>query len=225
MITKKNTKEDSFAVIFDLDGLLIRDLAIHYESYKKFFYEQYGVEITKDDFRSILGRKNEELWTHFAQKYGVAIMPGAEAERLVLLGDAILGVTLYDGARELLNELMDAEVPIALATGSSRRFVESILAQLGILACFHAIVTADDVVHGKPDPEPFQKAAEAIGANPQHCVALEDAPLGIMSAKAAGMKAVAIPNEFTARGDFSQADMVVPGLRAVHLALLRDLVN
>jgi sugar-phosphatase len=79
---------------------------------------------------------------------------------------------------------------------------------------FEAVVTRDDVSRPKPDPEPFLRGAELLGAEPGSCAVLEDAPLGIVAAKAAGMVAVAVPNEQTRALEFSGADSVQPDLVA-----------
>jgi HAD superfamily hydrolase (TIGR01509 family) len=98
------------------------------------------------------------------------------------------------GARELLHAVHAAGVPAALVTSTNRPLTEIALDTLG-RELFAASVCGDEVVHPKPHPEPYLTAAALVGANPEHCVAIEDSPLGIASAEAAGCVVLAVPSE------------------------------
>jgi sugar-phosphatase len=80
------------------------------------------------------------------------------------------------------------------------------------------LVTADDVSHGKPDPEPYRRGAELLKANPADCVVFEDAPAGIRSAHGAGMKVISMPSTYPA-ADLHEADVIVPGLASIQVTL------
>jgi sugar-phosphatase len=80
------------------------------------------------------------------------------------------------------------------------------------------LVTADDVKRGKPDPEPYLKGAQLLRVNPAECVAVEDAPAGIRSAHAAGMKVISLPSTYS-EGDLYEADAIVAGLRKIKVSL------
>lgn len=97
------------------------------------------------------------------------------------------------GAKELLKELRRKGVKTALVTMSLRTMAQQVVDAMGFKA-FDVIVAGDDVVHGKPHAEPYLKAASLLGVNPADCVAFEDSISGILSAEAAGTKAVGIPN-------------------------------
>jgi beta-phosphoglucomutase-like phosphatase (HAD superfamily) len=98
--------------------------------------------------------------------------------------------------------------------------MDAVLRQLGV--GFTATVCADDVTRGKPDPEPYLRAASLLGADPRACVALEDSPNGVASAEAAGCRLIAVPSLVPIRDQDGR--MIVASLRQVNLALLRDLV-
>jgi HAD superfamily hydrolase (TIGR01509 family) len=98
------------------------------------------------------------------------------------------------GARELLHAVHAAGVPAALVTSTNRPLTEIALDTLG-RELFAASVCGDEVVHPKPHPEPYLTAAALVGANPEHCIAIEDSPLGIASAEAAGCVVLAVPSE------------------------------
>jgi HAD superfamily hydrolase (TIGR01509 family) len=106
---------------------------------------------------------------------------------------------------------------VGLATGSIRREVERILQSLRIRDRFAAIVTREDCEKGKPDPEPFLRAARGLGLHPRQCVAIEDTPGGVQAAKAAGMACVAVTHSCP-RESLAEADLVVDDLSTVHLA-------
>ena len=89
------------------------------------------------------------------------------------------------------------------------------LEEVGLTNRFATLVTGDEVVNGKPAPDIFLAAARALSVDPSQCLVLEDAPNGVLAAKAAGMRAVAIPNVHTRALDFSAADWVLPSLSAV----------
>jgi HAD superfamily hydrolase (TIGR01509 family) len=103
------------------------------------------------------------------------------------------GVPWRPGARELLEALGRAGVPCALVTMSYRQLVDAVLAQLPART-FGAVVTGDQVSHGKPDPEAYQLAAQLLGVPAQRCIAIEDSPTGVASASAAGAQVIAVPH-------------------------------
>ena len=97
------------------------------------------------------------------------------------------------GAKELLLELKRKKIKTALVTMSMHRMAEEVVNKIPFHA-FDVIIGGDDVTRGKPFPEPYLKAAEALGVLPEDCVALEDSSTGLRSAESAGTKAVGIPN-------------------------------
>jgi HAD superfamily hydrolase (TIGR01509 family) len=129
-------------------------------------------------------------------------------------------LTMLPGAGELLAEVRAAGVPHALVTSSERPIMDAVLRQLGV--GFIATVCADDVTRGKPDPEPYLRAASLLGADPRACVALEDSPNGVASAEAAGCRIIAVPSLVPIRARDGRT--VAASLSEVNLALLRDLV-
>jgi beta-phosphoglucomutase-like phosphatase (HAD superfamily) len=102
--------------------------------------------------------------------------------------------------------------------------VEPALAQLGMSGRFDVTVTFEMVENAKPHPEPFIRAAALLGIEPAACVALEDAEKGVVSAAAAGMAVIAVPNEHTRDNDFSRASLILPSLCDVTFETLERLV-
>ena len=103
-------------------------------------------------------------------------------------------------------------MPLALASSSNRDWVDAALDALGLRRFFAETVAGDEVTRGKPDPEIYLRAAQRLNAEPNHCVAVEDAPAGIASARAAGMAVVAVRTPMTADLPLSDATWVIDSL-------------
>jgi beta-phosphoglucomutase len=117
-----------------------------------------------------------------------------------------------------VEELMERGVPMAVASGALRREVETFIASLGLSAAFRVIVSADEVKKSKPDPETYLLAIERLRQvqgprclDPMNCVAIEDTPAGIRSAKLAGLPVIAVTNSFSV-SELTEADKVIDSL-------------
>jgi HAD superfamily hydrolase (TIGR01509 family) len=120
------------------------------------------------------------------------------------------------GLFRLLDELEARGIPRAVATSGHRHYAQLALRTLGVADRFQALATGDEVARGKPAPDIFLLAAERLGVQPTGCLVLEDSHLGVAAAKAAGMRAVAVPNPRIPAAQFSEADYVFDSLVAVH---------
>ena len=182
------------AVIFDWDGVVVDSSAAHQESWEILARER-KLSLPDDHFTQSFGRKNNFIISemfHWA----------TEPEKVQELGDRkealyreILRETGLDplpGALNPFHDLKQAGIPMAVGTSTPLENVEAVIHMIGASDVFDAIVSSEDVVHGKPDPEVFLKAAGKLGVDPADCVVFEDAVYGIQAALAAGMKAVAL---------------------------------
>jgi len=201
-------------VIFDFDGVLINSEPLHLRAFQEIL-PAYGRTLTE-----------QEYYAHY-----IVYSDREVLERLLPAGEALEAALVAKERR--YRELVEAGVPVfldglallhrtdgwsvGLATGSLRPEVERILRSLGIRERFGAIVTREDCRRGKPDPEPFLLAADALGLAPHRCVAIEDTPGGVQAAKAAGMACVAVTHSCP-RDSLVGADLVVDDLAAVPLA-------
>jgi sugar-phosphatase len=193
------------ALLFDSDGTLIDSMASVVRCWKR-WAEEYGV--TEDHFRQVElhGRPAVEIVADLLPSHVVhdALRRIEEIE----IAD-VSGVVVLPGAAELLALL--PEGCWAVVTSATRALAEKRLASVGIYPPL--IIAADDVSRGKPDPEPFLLGAQKLGVDPEECLVLEDAPVGLAAAKAAGMRSVAVTTTHT-RGELA-ADFVVDGLHRV----------
>ena len=201
------------AVLFDMDGLLIDSEPLWLEA-ETAVMARLGAGWTADDQLALLGGSLVRTVKYLLGKATkpqppevVADWLRAGMEERVRRG----GVPLRPGARELLAAVAAAGLPHALVTSSERGFMDAVLASTGLR--FDVTVCADDVSTTKPDPESYLLAAKLLGADPAHCVALEDSPNGIASAEAAGCRVFAVPSLVP----------IPPGPGRTVVASLRDL--
>lgn len=175
-----------FAFIFDFDGVLVDTMSLHFEAYRGAL-EHVGVPLDRAQFYHLAGMTGREHIRYFAEKAGVAVDVDEVYEYKNKLQSGLLGkAQSIETNVELLRILRASGVKVAIASGSSRRSVQPAMEILGIEA--DAVITADDVIRGKPHPDLFLLSAEKLEISPRFCVVVEDSPVGVEAARAAGMK-------------------------------------
>jgi HAD superfamily hydrolase (TIGR01509 family) len=126
-------------------------------------------------------------------------------------------IPLITGTRETIAKLSKT-YKLGLVSSSSLEFVHTILKSTDLEKYFSTIVTAEDVKREKPAPDGFLLAAKRLQVDPKECVAIEDAEKGVIAAKNAGMKVIAIPNSKTNDNDFSRADLIIENIKSLMLS-------
>ena len=216
------------SVIFDFDGIVLDSETPEYESHRR-IYERYGVTLTVDEWCGVIGTWSEghdEQWfRRLCERAAEAPPRDAYFEERRRLFEEIVPADPMRGVRELLAALRDAHVPLAIASSAPARWVVGAVERLGIAPFFTAIVTGDQVTHRKPAPDVYLTAARRLDADPHRSVAIEDSSAGIAAARAAGMKAVAIPHWLTERHDLSGADLTVEHAGLLTLDRLEALIG
>lgn len=209
------------AVVFDLDGLLVDSEPLQAWAWHE-YVRRFGTEMTPAVLHRMLGLRAVDAVQIAVELLGLPVDPAtALAERDALFLAAVPGaIHPRPGAVELLAVLRERRVPVALATSGHRRYVDLALASAGLTGAFDAEVTAELVTRGKPHPDVYLRAAELLGQTPGCCLALEDAPNGVLAAKAAGMWCFAVPGDDVAH-DLSAADAVLGSLADVPAELAR----
>ena len=156
---------------------------------------RHGAEWTEEDGKSLVGMALKDSTRLMGERFGVELDTDSVINELTDSVTAQLRreIPWRPGAQELLRELRRRGVKTALVTMSLRRMALQVVEAIPFDA-FDLVVAGDDVVHGKPHAEPYLKAASLLGVDPKDCVAFEDSISGILSAEAAGTKAVGIPN-------------------------------
>jgi HAD superfamily hydrolase (TIGR01509 family) len=180
------------AVVFDLDGTLIDSEALVREAYFS-TCGQFGVAMNDTLFLSLVGLNRDDNDVQLRAHWG-ADFPLEDfhaANRAYLLERV---APLKQGARELMDALDAMERPYALATSSGAPWVERHFTAYRLADRFKAVITRADCENGKPHPEPYLKAAAALGAAPADVLALEDSHAGVRSAHGAGCMTIMIPD-------------------------------
>ena len=182
------------AVLWDLDGTLVNSEGYHWQSWRDALAPE-GLSITYDQFLASFGMKNDpimRLWlgSGYTPERSVRIADAKEADYRRLA--QLYGLTPLPGASEWVAGLKAAGWRQAIATSAPRANAEVMLAALNMTSMFDALVVAEDVSHGKPDPEVFLTAAARLGVPASRCIVVEDAAAGIEGARRAGMKSVGV---------------------------------
>ena len=214
------------AVIFDFDGIVLDSETPEYESHRR-IYEQCGITLTVDEWCGVIGTWSEghdEQWfTRLCeQSSGAPARDAYVAERRRIF-DEMVPVGPMRGAQELLTALREAGIPTAIASSAPARWVVGAVERLGVRPLFDAVVTGDEVLHRKPAPDVYLEAARRLHVDPMRAIAIEDSGPGIAAARAAGMKAVAIPHWLTEGHDLRGADLTVAHAGELTLARLAAL--
>ena len=186
------------AVLFDLDGVLIDTTALHYRVWDEFARGR-GFVPSKEKLLATNGRRADEtirLWlgSGLSDEQVAAITAERESYFHRLL--ATEHAPAVPGAVEFVRALRKARVPIAVVTSAIPENARLALSRIELRGVFRAIVTAADVKNGKPDPEPYLKAADRLGVAAADCLVIEDSVSGIRAAKAAGAKCLALATTF-----------------------------
>ena len=208
------------AVILDLDGLMADSEPLAEWAWRQTLV-RYGRELDDQTFREVQGMRLSDSSRLFCERFSLPISPEeALTERDTLfLGAVPTRLRACPGLYPLLDALAARELPLGLATSGHRRYVSLALETLGLNGRFRAIATGDEVERGKPAPDIYLLAAERLGVVPGCCLALEDAPLGVRAAVAAGMRCVAVPSQWTATLEFPGAYRVFSSLGEAREAL------
>jgi HAD superfamily hydrolase (TIGR01509 family) len=181
-------------VVFDFDGTLVHSMPAHFAAWcDALAYYGAGNVFQEDVFYAMGGRPTKDIVVELNSEYGLKLDPEAVAlkKREAFLA-RLSEIELIDEVIAFARACR-GKVPMAIATGGTRMVVEMTLQAVGISDLFDEVATADDVTAGKPAPDVFLKAAELMGVDPKRCLALEDAPAGVMAAQLAGMKVITIP--------------------------------
>jgi HAD superfamily hydrolase (TIGR01509 family) len=217
------------AVVFDFDGLIIDSEWVIFESAQAAF-AAHGHTLPIEVWATIVGTKDGERreWERLREAAGAGGFAFADFDAAYEAQDRSNRDSLpaLPGVLALASALVEAQVPLAIASSSSRSWLERHLSRLGLGTHFAALVGSDLVGGvGKPAPDVYLRACAELGAAPGRSVALEDSHHGVAAAKAAGMAVVAVPGRVTASHDLSAADLQVASLEHLTVADLAALVD
>ena len=182
------------AVLWDMDGTIV-DSEHYWLSSEQELAASVGAIWTEQDGMNLIGMSLYDSSRLIKQKLGLEISADEVINTLTASVISKLEHSLpwRPGARELLTELREAGIPMALVTMSMRSNADAVVARMGD-EFFDLVIAGDEVEHGKPHPEPYLKAARLLGVDIKDCIAFEDSISGLKSAEASGAIAIGIPN-------------------------------
>ena len=209
------------AVIFDFDGLILDTEEPVYRSWLE-VYEAHGEELPFERWVQIVGSTTTGFHPqhHLEERLGRSLPKEVLDRRIGRRTAMVLAQKLLPGVVEHLEAAKSIGLKLGVASSSTRDWVTGHLARLGILGRFDCVRCRDDVANAKPDPDLYIAVLECLGVLASEAIAVEDSPNGVMAAKRAGLRCVAIPNSITARLDLGQADVILGSLADVTLAEL-----
>ena len=179
-------------LIFDSDGTLVDTMPLHYQTWQEITKKE-GTHFPEQLFYDLAGVPSDKIAEILNEKFGYHMDPqktAVEKEQLFL--EKYLPRAIPIEPVVALAKKYKGKMPMAVATGGIPAVVNSALKTIGMEGYFDAIVTSEDVEHGKPAPDTFLEAARRLNVEPQYCMVFEDSDMGLEAAKRAGMAAVDI---------------------------------
>jgi HAD superfamily hydrolase (TIGR01509 family) len=214
------------AIIFDMDGLLV-DSEPLWRIAEVEMLSAVGVPITEEDAVQTTGLRTDEVVELWYARYPWSDPPQKEIEaRIITRLIALIRERgeLMPGVIETLQAVSSAGYPLAIASSSTSEIIAAVLDTLGIASYFQVAQSAEHEPYGKPHPGVYIEAARRLDVDPWRCLAFEDSPNGVIAAKAARMRCIAVPDPALADDHRLQAaDLILPSLAEFHLDLLERL--
>lgn len=212
------------AVLFDFDGILVDTEWAIYEAWLDTFRKQ-GHDLPLSLYTRCIG-SDFDTWSpksYLEELTGESFdWEKMDGDRQIVIRAALVEQGPIEGVVDLLEEIQSREMTLAVVSSSSHCWVDGWLERLGLAVFFKEVICRGDAPKIKPAPDLYLAAAEKLGVAPNKCLVIEDSLNGLISAKAAGMRAWVVPNRVTSALDFSDADEVLPNFKSLGRELFRD---
>ncbi len=215
------------AVLFDLDGVITDTAQFHYEAFRETF-KKLGLDIKPLDVYTREGMPSMKIGQSLVEEYGVKVSDEVlkrtvEEKRELFRKMAAGRAKAFKGVPETLAMLRENGIKLGLVTGSNRKTVMKVMEETGLDNAFDAVVTSEDTERGKPFPDPYVMGMKKLGVDKEHCVVVENAPLGIKAAKAAGVEYVIAVTTTLPEQYLAEADDIMPSFADLGDCLSRRL--
>lgn len=198
------------AIIFDMDGVIIDSEPIHCQIEQEIFRE-LGLEISREDHSRYAGRS--DLWEIIKEKYSldceIEEIRQRKQHRYLSYLNNLHNVSPIEGVAELIKTFHSKGYTLVLASSSTMDNINLVLENFGLLEYFSRRISGAELKTSKPHPEIFLEAAKMAGADPQHCLVIEDSENGVHAAKAAGMRCIGYKNLNSGHQNLSAADVII----------------
>ncbi len=197
------------AILFDMNGVIISDESIHESAFKK-TVESFEINLTHEDYLNLCAGKTDRLgYQNIAEHFGKTL----PIEQL-LIEKAKLYLEIFptqkkacEGVIDLIKELANHYI-LAVSSGATKKEIELVLKEFELAKYFKTIISADDVRHSKPHPEPYLITCKQLQLKPEECIVIEDSQSGVTSAKAAGCYCIGITTTHS-KEDLHNSDLVI----------------
>ena len=200
------------AVIFDMDGVIVDSVGYNWRQ-NNTILSNYGIKITDEKLFKYIGRNLQDQIEAINRDYKVRINYKSFSESLSDLKKQQKRLPEpMSGAVKLIEYINKIGIDMAIGTSNSRQNVDALLKKMGLESIFKVIVSKEDVINHKPDPEVYVKCAMLLGCDRTNCIVIEDSPSGISAAKSAGIACIAVKNKYCRLSDLSGANIVVDSL-------------
>jgi len=187
------------AVIFDMDGVLLDSEPLHHTVLNGVLDETDGYAVPDAEYEDFIGTTTERMFASLIQRHGFRLTAPEYIERYdaAILNALRQPLDPLPGVVALLDRLATMGVPLGVASSSKRAWVDATVRSLGLSDYFAVMISGDDVTHGKPDPAIYALSAARLDVPAARCLAIEDAPHGVASARAAGMTVLGVRTPYT----------------------------
>jgi len=209
------------AVIFDKDGVILDSEKTNLSSAVKAF-SILGIEVEDEETSLIEGKHPDAYVEYFSGKHSFSIPEFRKIQRETYF-ELLDYSSVFDNVISLIKILYEKKFPQAVVTSSGRDSTHLILEKLGVKKYFDTITTRDDTSRHKPDPEPYLVTAKVLKVDPSDCVVFEDSAVGIRAALSAGMRCVAMRNEYTSDEERVGCCLVIDRTTEIDMGVLRTL--
>ena len=204
------------AVLFDMDGVLVDSEFLHIKA-EKLTLAPYGIELSKEEINNFMGMGVKMMLRSLIEKYSLPITE----ETLFRIHEKNLSdsfreeLEIMPGAIEIINDLKNRKIKLALASSSSLYLINLVLKIIHLESVFDVVISGEEVINGKPFPDIFRKTAELLNIQLDRCVVIEDSKNGVTAAKSAGMICIGFRSPNSKNQDISQADYIVDDLTKI----------
>ena len=203
---------DIKAIIFDMDGVIIDSEPLYYQIQKGFFKE-LGFTVSKQEYDTFIGTGMQLMWKKLHSKHNLQYT----VEQLIIMNNDLIYKTFNnadslqaaEGFKSFLTSIKEKGMKTAVASSTSKKIINVILSRLGIIHEFDVIISSEEVMQGKPEPDIFLKTAGKLNLKPVNCIVIEDSTNGVKAAGKAGMRCIGFSNINSGKQDLSLANIVV----------------
>jgi len=207
------------AVIFDMDGVIIDSEPLHALADNQILNDS-GITTPEGYFDRFAGWTNQSMWEEIMKDYELPLSLERISELQLPLKINLLQEGDYKpikGIIELMEEIKDLGLPMAIASSSPVQFIEAVLEKLSLRKYVKYWLSGEEVINSKPAPDIFLRVAEVLMVDPAECLVIEDSSSGVTAAKRAGMLCIGYQNINSGNQDLSAADLIVDNIQKINI--------